>query len=79
MKISFDSSLGKHGGTRYRGDDGRLASNPNRDKSWYCQKSPTGAHHWLITKQEGRCKYCSALCELATSVPPIARKQSRDS
>jgi len=79
MKILFDSSLGRHGGTRYRDDDGRFAPNPNKDKTWYCQKSPTGAHHWLITRQEGRCKYCGALSELAMSASAYSRNQSRDS
>ncbi len=63
---SFDLSLGRHGGTRYRGVDGRFASNPDKGKLWYCQKSPTGAHHWIITTHQGRCKYCQAVQELPT-------------
>ena len=63
-KVVFDPSLGRHGGTRYRGVDGRFAPNPDKGKPWYCQKSPTGAHHWTITARAGQCKYCNALREM---------------
>ena len=79
MKEVFDSTLGRHGGTRYRDENGHFASNPNKDKPWYCQKSPTGAHHWIIIRYEGRCKYCHALCELAVSAPTSALKRNRGS
>ena len=79
MKEVFDSTLGRHGGTSYRGEDGRFAPNPNKGKPWYCQKSPTGAHHWIIIGQEGRCKYCRALCELPMSAPTSTLKRSRES
>jgi len=77
MKEVFDSTLGRHGGTRYRGEDGHFASNPNKEKPWYCQKSPTGAHHWIIIGHDGRCKYCHALCEFPTQAPTSAPKRSR--
>jgi len=79
MKEVFDSTLGRHGGTRYRGEDGHFASNPNKEKPWYCQKSPTGAHHWIIIGYKGRCKYCRALCEFPTPAPTSAPKRSRES
>ena len=25
---------------------------------WKCRKSPTGAHHWIVTESKERCKYC---------------------
>ncbi len=25
---------------------------------WRCNKSPSGAHHWIIHSQEMTCKYC---------------------
>ena len=53
-KVVFDPSLGRHGGTRYRGAGGRFTSNPNKEKPWDRQQSPTGAHHWIITAQHGR-------------------------
>ena len=68
-----------NGGTRYRGADGRLAPNPNREKPWYCQRSPTGAHHWIIIAQEGRCKYCRAVQDLLMSTPSFTPKRGRQS
>ncbi len=79
MKKVSDSTLGRHGGTTYRGEDGDFASNPNKEKPWYCQKSPTSAHHWIIIGHEGRCKYCRALCEFSTQAPTSALKRSRES
>jgi len=78
-KVVFDPSLGRHGGTMYRGTGGRFTPSPNKGKTWYCQKSPTGAHHWIVTGHEGRCKYCHTLCELAMSAPSFAPKRGRES
>jgi hypothetical protein len=49
-KVVSEPSLARYGGTRYRDVvGGHFAPNPNKGKSWYCQKSPTGAHPWVIT------------------------------
>ena len=77
MKEVFDSTLGRHGGTRYRSEDGRFASNLNKEKPWYCQKSPTGAHHWIITAHQGQCKYCQAEQDLLTSAPSPPLRRDR--
>lgn len=77
-EVVFDPSLGMHGGTRYRGIDGRFVSNPNKVESWYCQKSPTGAHHWIIAVDRGRCKYCNAFQDLPEPVTTIPRKRSQE-
>jgi len=79
-KEVFDSTLGRHGGTTHRGKDGRFASNPSKGKSWYCHKSPTGAHHWTIIGYEGRCKYCRTLREFRAPAPLVSvpRKRSFD-
>ncbi|MBM4432993.1 MAG: hypothetical protein FJ025_03245 [Chloroflexi bacterium] len=69
--VVFDARLGRHGGSRYRGPDGRFVPNPNRAKPWYCQKSPTSAHHWMITGQKSRCKYCRAEQEMSTSISSV--------
>lgn len=74
-KVVFDPSLGMHGGTRYRGKDGRFVPNPNRVESWYCQKSPTGAHHWIIVGERCRCKYCSTFQDLPEPVTSAPRKK----
>jgi hypothetical protein len=79
MKEVFDATLGRHGRTRYRSDDGRFAPNPNKGKQWYCQKSPTSAHHWIIIGYGGRCKYCRELRELLLSAPTSALKRGRES
>ena len=73
----FDSTLGRHGGTRFRGSGGRFVTNPNRGKPWYCQKSPTGAHHWFMTTREGQCKYCGAECRVSFEPPKrfLAKKR----
>ena len=26
--------------------------------SWKCDKSPSGAHHWIINEDQMECKYC---------------------
>jgi hypothetical protein len=26
---------------------------------WKCEKSPSGAHHWIIIAYEMACKYCN--------------------
>ena len=26
---------------------------------WKCQKSKTGAHHWIILNRTGQCKHCN--------------------
>ena len=70
--------LNKQGGIMYRGSSGRFIPNPNKGKSWYCQKSPTGAHHWMITAHEGRCKYCRAVQEVPTSAPGVYMWRSRE-
>ncbi|GEM_PF-3264839 len=70
-KVVFDARLGRHGGTRYRGEDGRFVPNPNKGKPWYCQKSPSGAHHWMVAGQKSRCKYCQAEQEMSTSMPTV--------
>ena len=62
--VVFDPTLGGHGGSKYRGAHGRFIANPNKGKPWYCRESPTGAHHWIITGSEGRCKYCTARREM---------------
>jgi len=76
-KVVFDQSLGRHGGSRYRGADGRFTPNPNMGKPWYCQKSPTGAHHWIITAHQGLCKYCQAVQDLSTSATSAPLKRGR--
>jgi hypothetical protein len=76
-KVVFDPSLGRHGGTRYRGAGGRFTPNLNKGKPWYCQKSPTGSHHWFITARQGRCKYCQAVQDLQTSAPGAPPKRGR--
>ena len=77
MKVVFDPTLGRQGGTRYRGVDGHFAPNPSKGKPWYCQKSPTGAHRWIITTHQGRCMYCHAVHEFPTSAPNAPQKRSR--
>ena len=76
-KVVFDPSLGRYGGTKYRGAGGRFTPNPNKEKPWYCQKSPTGAHHWIITAHQGQCKYCQAMQDLPTSTPSAYSKRSQ--
>lgn len=84
-KMVFDSALGRHGGTRYRGAHGRFVANPNRGKPWYCQKSPTGTHHWIVAEyfisiiaigeatwalvHDGTLLYDSVLTEIDTNLP----------
>lgn len=58
--VAFDPRVGGHGGTRFRGAGGRFALNPNRGRLSHCPKSPTGAHHWVITGSRGRCRHCGA-------------------
>ena len=69
MTYNFDSRLGLHGGTRYRYANGRLAPNLNKDKPWYCKKSPVGAHFWIIKEYEGKCKYCSETRNMDCGTP----------
>ncbi len=78
-KVVFDLSLGRHGGARNRDVGGRFAPNPNKGKPWYCQKSPTGAHHWIITAHHSLCKYCQAVQDLPTSASnaPVSGKYKR--
>jgi len=76
-KVVFDPSLGRHGGSRYRGAGSRFTPNPNKGKLWYCQKSPTGAHHWIITAHQGQCKYCQAVQDLPTSAPSTPLRRGR--
>ena len=76
-KVVFDPSLGRHGGTRYRGASGRFTPNPNKGKPWCCQKSPTGAHYWIITAHQGQCKYCQAVQELPMPAPSAPPKRGR--
>ena len=77
-KVVFDPRLGRHGGTRYRGVDGRFAPNANKAMPWYCQKSPTGAHHWIITPHQGQCKYCQAVQVLPTPATNAPLTRSRE-
>lgn len=39
---------------------------------WKCVKSPTGAHHWIVTGHNMTCKHCSVHRDLSpkTAVPP---------
>jgi hypothetical protein len=31
---------------------------------WKCGKSPSGAHHWIIQKNQMTCKYCELIKSL---------------
>jgi hypothetical protein len=31
---------------------------------WKCDKSPSGAHYWLIHQQQMTCKYCNSYKEV---------------
>lgn len=31
-----------------------------RGDAWKCTLSPTGAHHWLVSRSDTTCKYCLA-------------------
>lgn len=48
----------------------KVTSTPNTSKPWYCQKSPTGAHHWFISDNQERCVYCRAVREMR-EVPSV--------
>lgn len=37
---------------------------------WKCEKSPSGAHHWMILSYEMTCKYCNDRKSVNT-IPPI--------
>lgn len=53
----FDPSLGGHykTGSYFRDPKtGRFVANPY----WFCQKSPSSAHHWIIQSTAGKCHYC---------------------
>jgi hypothetical protein len=26
---------------------------------WKCEKSPSGAHHWMVARYEMTCRYCN--------------------
>jgi len=37
---------------------------------WRCDKSPTGAHHWIISNGTQRCVYCGCTKSLKP-LPPV--------
>jgi hypothetical protein len=34
---------------------------------WKCKKSPSGAHHWIISGQQMICKYCDSCKQINAS------------
>jgi hypothetical protein len=34
---------------------------------WKCDKSPSGAHHWIIHSYDMTCKYCSSSKQVLTN------------
>ena len=32
---------------------------------WKCEKSPSGAHHWIIKDGKTKCKYCLSIRQLS--------------
>ena len=36
---------------------------------WKCDKSPGGAHHWIIGNHQMTCKYCNCSKQADTSGP----------
>ncbi len=36
---------------------------------WKCDKSPSGAHHWIIKYDQMTCKYCREIRQVATPSP----------
>jgi hypothetical protein len=37
---------------------------------WKCEKSPTGAHHWIVHTYEATCKYCDQ-SKSTNIIPPV--------
>lgn len=80
-EIVFDPRLGgvRGQGARYRDPKtGRLVPNPNKGESWYCQKSPTGAHYWIISNHTGNCRYCPATKEFNLFYKPPQKEHTVD-
>lgn len=85
-EVVFDPSLGGAGGggTRYRDKKtGRFVPNSNKNEDWYCQKSPTGAHHWIISENIGQCRYCQITKEFSPLFiykknPPFISKKRKN-
>jgi len=74
-KVVFDErvhkGLGQKVGSRFRDKaTGRFVPNPE----WFCHKSPTRAHHWIIEHSEGYCKYCGKVKEFPMERPDFRIK-----
>ena len=74
-EVVFDErvhkGLGQKVGSRFRDrTTGRFVPNPE----WFCHKSPTRAHHWIIEHGEGYCKYCGKVKDFSTMRPDFRIK-----